>query len=176
MNKVIFKSFLQAPNSSLREIYEYCSSELAQQKGKNAMFSLLVYANELLLRPMYNELMSNWYNEREDKDFMEYVHKRDLLILKHADRGNDGNVIYEAENRPRITENIVEFEDALNELNEASKDIIKHHDDSLNRNEELMNFVRNIPLFNMDPSYLPTDLPPRFVGYFASNSIKELFV
>lgn len=176
MSKAIYKGTVQLSNSSIREIYEYCVSELSKEKGKNAYFSMLVYANEILLRPVYNEIMSRWYNERNDKDFMEYIRQRDLLILKYADRNNDGTIIYESENRPKITENIVEFENALNELNDKNEEVIKNNSSGNEMNVSLMNEVRTITIFNLEESHIPDDLPPRMIGYFASNSIKELFV
>ncbi len=176
MSNVIQKGTVQLSNSSVREIYEYCSSELAKDKGRSAYFSLFVYAMELLIRPIYNEIMSKWYNERADKDFMEYIRQRDLLILKYADRNNDGTVVYLTENQPKITENIVEFENAMTELDEKNEVVLKKNSDGNAANAELMNEIRTISIFNLDIEHIPDDLPPHMIGYFASSSVKELFV
>lgn len=171
----IIKSTVQVTNGSVREIYEFCVNELNQQNGKNPYFSLLVYSNELLLRPFYDDIMSKWYNEQQNEKFMEFMSKRDQLILKHADRTNDGKIVYKSENTPSITENVVEFETDMNKLNEEYAEMIKDHASKVEANNKLLGEIQNIPIFNLKPELLPSDLNPRMVGYFASNIIKELF-
>lgn len=171
----IIKGTVQVTNGSIREIYEYCVNEMKKEKGQNSYFSILIYANEILLRPIYNEIMGKWYEEREDEKFLEYMGKRDEVILKYADRSNDGQIIYEAENRPRMTENSVEFEKAIATLNAEYEEVLKANIDGKNENIKLLNETQVIPIFNLKPEYLPDDLPIRIVGYFASNIIKELF-
>lgn len=171
----IMKTRVQVTNASIRDIYEYCATEVRKETSKNPYFSILVYSNEILLRGLYQEIMSKWYDENTDTKFQQYRIDRDKIILKFADRGNDGEVIYEAPNKPKITELAVEFENAINELNKQYEETLKANIDGNNNNNTLMTTVQEIELFNIKPELLPNDLPVRFVGYFASSVIKELF-
>lgn len=171
----IIKSSIQVTKRSVREIYEYCVNEMNKPEGKNTYFSLVVYANEILLKPYYDSVMENWYDERADEKFVEYQHKRDEIIIRNADRTNDGKIVYDAPNQPRITENAVEFENAINALNETYNEVLTEHTSRMNANNDLMNEVVTIPIFNLHPDYIPDDLSIQMVGYFASNVIKELF-
>lgn len=171
----IIRGNVTVPNGSIREIYEYCVNGLRAEQGQNPYFSLLLYSNEILLRPFYAEIMNKWYDEQQDQKFIEYLNKRDEVILKFADRGNDGQIIYEGENRPRITENSIEFDKALSALNAEYDEVLKANIERKNENTKLLEEAQTIPIFNLKPELMPDNLQPRMVGYFASNIIKELF-
>ena len=171
----IVKTKVRVTNASIRDIYEFCATEVRKETSKNPYFSLLVYSNEILLRDVYQELMSKWYDEKTDPKFIEYISARDRIILKYADRTNNGEVVFDAPNQPKITEMKVEFEAAITELNVQYEETLKAHQDGQQKNSELLDEIQEIEIFNIKIELLPNDIPVRFVGYFAYSLIKELF-
>lgn len=159
---------------SIKEFYEFCSKSSESGKGDNPTFSLCLIGNEMLMRETYANLTSRLYTDTDVPKMMEFHNKNNELIMKYADRDNYGSIVYEENGAPKISEMIVEYNNAYDLISKEYEDVLNDRKLGIIKNDEIFSEPIITKIFNIDKEYIPEDLSPRLVSYFSSDVLIEL--
>ena len=151
-------------NFQLKQLFEEFNKRL-NVPGDSAKYSWLIYKNcELMAKP-YSDLINALYDERREPDFPAFYQAQQELVQKYADRDEQNNIIKNQEtNQPVINENIVEFNQANNELCEKYSELCEKIKNKDQVNFEIFNKQNAFTLHCMELSEFPPQTPPFVVG------------
>ncbi len=153
-------------NGQVKGVYEYFVSQL-QQDGKNAVFSYMIYKNAEKLAPAYAEIISKIYDERTDSAFQEFKKKAGDLIVKYADRDEQGNIKYDDKGNVMLTEQIAEFKEADMKLAAENKAMLDARQAKINESVQYLDLTNEYSLLTISLSDFPNTAAPGIVGIFA---------
>lgn len=159
---------------SFKEFYEFCYKASESEQGINTTFSLCLIANEMLMRETYTKLTERLYSESNIPKMMEFHNKNSELILKYADRNNNGDIVYEENGAPKISEMIVEYNSAYEVISKEYEDVLNDRRLGIIKNDEIFAEPITTKIFNVAMEYIPENLSPRLVSYFASDVLINL--
>lgn len=160
---------LTLTNGTAKVAYEFFNAML-QRDGANPEFSYLCYQNAVTLAEPYNGIISQLYNENTDEEFVKFRNEYSKLAMKYADRDpSTGKELYNKDGSLKITENIVEFNEASKKLAEENKEAISNHDTKVNASMEfLAKNAANYELVTIPVSAFPNWTLPVIVGVFGN--------
>ena len=98
-----------------------------------------------LLEPEYKNAISGIYNPDNDIKYQQYKQDLNQLAFKYADRDEQGEILLK-NNQPIITEQIIEYQNELNKLNENNKELL---DIVNNCNKNNFNFLNQQQKFKI---------------------------
>ena len=157
---------IRLKNGQVKGIYEYFVNIL-QQDGKNAVFSYMVYKNAEKLATAYNEIISKIYNEVADADFAKFKKAANDLVVKFADRDEQGNIKRDEKGQIVITEQIAEFREADEKLVAENKEKLDARQARINESVQYLELSDEYSLITIKLSDFPNDAAPGIVGIFA---------
>lgn len=156
----------------IKNLYEYFFAAY-RQPGLNLEWSKVTIKNLKYLETPYKQISQGVYNEENDPKFYEFSEKYQKLIKKYADRDDQGNIIYENKD-PVITEMIVEFEKAKNELETEYKDLLDKLHNKNEINNKFLNQKVKIKIIVPDLEWdIPGAIPPFVVDVITRYTKKE---
>ena len=153
-------------NGQVKGIYEYFITML-QQDGKNAVFSYMVYKNAEKLATAYNEIIGKIYNEATDADFAKFKKNASDLVVKFADRDEQGNIKRDEKGQIIITEQIAEFKEADDKLVADNKEMLDARQARINESMKYLDLSNEYSLITIKLSDFPNEAAPGIVGIFA---------
>lgn len=148
----------------VKGIYEYFASQL-QQEGKTAEFSYLIYKNTETLAQEYANIVNTIYDENSDEKFQEFTKKSNELVVKYADRDEQGNPIVE-NNNYKITEQIVEFKQENETLYKEYEEVLKNRQQKIQESVQFLEMTSEYSLIVMPIAKFPDKIAPAIVGIF----------
>ena len=89
-------------------------------EGVDAELTYIAIKTLKLLEPEYKNAISGIYNPDNDIKYQQYKQDLNQLAFKYADRDEQGEILLK-NNQPIITEQIIEYQNELNKLNENNK-------------------------------------------------------
>ena len=120
-------------------------------EGLNPKYSLMLYKNIEALTIPYNNIIGSVYNEANDAEYQKYQHDLNDIVVKYADRDEQGNIIQDGISAS-IKEQIVEFNAAKEALDNVYKDALERvaHKDEHNRKIETATQEVEIVVLDID--------------------------
>ena len=85
-------------------------------EGVDAELTYIAIKTLKLLEPEYKNAISGIYNPDNDIKYQQYKQDLNQLAFKYADRDEQGEILLK-NNQPIITEQIIEYQNELNKLN-----------------------------------------------------------
>lgn len=152
-------------NGQIKAIYEYFA-KLLNEDGKNAAFSYLLYKNVTIMQEQYNAVSAQIYSEADDKDFMDFVKQTNELVVKYADRNEQGEIILDDTSKPRITELLAEYTTDNKKLMEKYKDVLDNRNAKVKQSIEILETSVELELYVTLIENFPNETPPAIVGIF----------
>lgn len=140
--------------------------QLLQQEGQSAEFSYLIYKNSEILSQVYADFSSKLYAERADAKFQEFLKKSEELVVKYADRDEQGNVQTDKEGKLVITEQIAEYKAENEKLIADYKDTLDARQQKIQESMQLLDLACDYRLFVMEIDKFPPKTMPAIVGLF----------
>lgn len=136
-----------------------------QQEGKTAEFSYLIYKNAEILGEEYKNIVNLIYDESRDEKFQEFAKKNSDLIVKYADRDEQGNPIVE-NNNYKITEQIAEFKQESEALQKEYEEVLKSRQQKIQESMQFLEMTSEYSLIVMPIAKFPDKTAPAIVGIF----------
>lgn len=151
--------------SEVKIIFEYFNKTLLEV-GKNANYSFLCYKNVELMSDVYNNIVNSVYNEQMDHDFQKFIRSANELILNHADRDEQGEILRDNKGNIIINENLVEYTENLDKLKEEYKIAITNRDTMIKQSISMLQEKVEFSLYCTEIENFPSDTLPMIVGIF----------
>lgn len=126
----------------------------------------MVYKNAEKLAAKYGEIISKIYNEATDADFAKFKKAASDLIVKFADRDEQGNIKRDENGQIVITEQIAEFKEADKKLVEENKEMLDARQAKINESMKYLEMTNEYSLLTIKLSDFPNDAAPAIVGLF----------
>lgn len=152
--------------SQVKGIYEYFAN-LLQQEGKNAEFSYLIYKNAETLAQEYANIINTIYDENRDVAYKKFEQENKQLLIKYADRDEQGNPIRLENGTLKITEQIAEYEQEMKRLFDENKQMLEKRQQKIQESYKFLNVPVEFNLLVMPISHFPDTTAPVIVGTFA---------
>lgn len=145
----------------VRSLFEYFNG-LIGKPGERPVFSNFVWNNYNLLQGPYYDLI-NKINQR-DPEVVKYEQRLNETYLKYADHNENGEVVYNEQKQPVITEKKKEFMTALEKLTKEFPNINEKVQLDQQREANAMNGDYTIKLDCITFSEFIDTCPPFVVG------------
>lgn len=139
---------------------------MLQQEGKNAEFSYLIYKNAESLANEYANIVKSIYNENNDSKYKEYLQKSQELLLKYADRDEQGNPITAENGNIKITEQIAEYKLEMDELYSCNRAVLEERQQKIQESIQFLEVSSEYNLIVMPVAKFPDNTIPAVVGIF----------
>ncbi|SRR5690554_987835 len=128
-------------------------------------FALYIYECVHLLKDIYSEITLGIYDEHYDAQFEEYTDRRRSLVFAHVDRDEQGNMLYNENKEPVISENIVEYNNDIKKLDDEFRDLITRLETKGESNMKFLEGTQKISLCDIRLVGEITDkIPPIIAG------------
>lgn len=127
----------------------------------------MVYKNAEKLATKYGEIISKIYNEATDADFAKFKKTASDLIVKFADRDEQGNIKRDENGQIVITEQIAEFKEADEKHIAENKKMLDARQAKINESMKYLEMTNEYSLLTIKLSDFPNDAAPGIVGIFA---------
>lgn len=130
--------------------------------------SKCIVDNIIALNDKYREVMSGVYVPDRDPAVQEYNKKTSDLLVKFADKNEDGSIKIDQKNNPIITEKMAEFQEELKKLQEENKELIEKVNKTNETNANYMNEEVELAVWVPEideESKLTYQIPPTLVYY-----------
>ncbi len=125
----------------------------------------MIYKNVEILSGDYNNIVNTIYDERRDAKFAEFMSKTDELIVKYADRDEQGNPIAE-NNSYKITEQIAEFKQEREALEKEYADVLANRQQKIQESMQFLDTSSEYSLIVLPITKFPNKTLPAIVGIF----------
>lgn len=155
-------------NYHLKRLFEELNTKIFQD-GINQKYSYLIFKNVEYLAPIYKNLIEELYDEHKEPNYAEMVREQNDLVLKYADRDEQGNVIHDQNNNPILTENIVEFNAENEKFMAKYKDIFDKIATKQEVNQKILMKTGEYDLVTLDLNEFPVTVSPFIIGLLTSN-------
>lgn len=149
----------------VKSIYEYFM-QLLQQEGKNAEFSYMIYKNAESLSSEYANIVKSIYNENADSKYKEYIQKCQEILLKYADRDEQGNPIAAENGNIKVTEQIAEYKAEIDELYANNKNMLDERQQKIQESIQFLEVTSEYVLIVLPVDKFPDNTIPAIVGIF----------
>lgn len=127
----------------------------------------MVYKNAEKLASAYAEIMNKIYNEAADTAFQDFKKKAEELIVKFADKDENGKIKRDINGQYIITEKLEEFKAADKKLVEDSKEILDARQIKMNETMKYLDLSNEYSLLTIKLTDFPNEAAPGIVGIFA---------
>lgn len=125
----------------------------------------MIYKNAETLAQEYANIVNTIYDENRDAKFQEFTKKSNELIVKYADRDEQGNPIVE-NNNYKITEQIAEFKQENETLYKEYEEVLKSRQQKIQESVQYLDVPLEFSLIVMPISKFPDKTAPAIVGIF----------
>lgn len=125
----------------------------------------MIYKNAETLAQEYANIVNTIYDENRDAKFQEFTKKSNELIVKYADRDEQGNPIVE-NNNYKITEQIAEFKQESEALGKEYEEVLKSRQQKIQESVQFLDVPLEFSLIVMPIAKFPDKTAPAIVGIF----------
>jgi hypothetical protein len=140
--------------------------------GINASLTYAALKTIKSLEKDYNEIMAGLYNPDTDPKFAEYKQRVDELVMKYADRDEQGELKLDSNKRPVITEQIVEYQNDIKKLQEEFVETLKLVNGANDFNRNFLNQGKEVTIYTWR---IIEEVPDEIPGVFMLYMFKEEF-
>jgi beta-galactosidase/beta-glucuronidase len=114
----------------------------------------------------YQEILQGMYNPDTDPKFAEYKQKANELVVKYADREEQGEIKLDANKNPTITDQIVEYQNDMKKLQEEYAETLKLVNGANDFNRNYLNQAREVTIYTWAHiEQVPDEIPGVFMLY-----------
>jgi predicted nuclease with TOPRIM domain len=154
---------VQMTNFQLQQLFEEFNPRLTVD-GINAKYSWFMYKNCEAMIGAYNQLMSELYDERKEKDFPAMFSENQMLIEKYRDRDADGKELNDKAGNPQFNQHKDDYVKAYQELREKYKELFEKIDKKNEVNREV--YMKNVTIQGtmLELSEFPNNTKPYVIG------------
>lgn len=149
----------------VKGIYEYFASQL-QQEGKTAEFSYLIYKNAETLAQEYANIVNTIYDENRDIKYKTFMQENQALLIKYADRDEQGNPITSENGGFKITEQIAEYKQESQKQFDDNKAMLEEREQKIQESVQFLEVPLEFSLLVMPITKFPDKTAPSIVGLF----------
>lgn len=122
------------------------------------------------LEKVYQDIAAGMYNPDTDPKFAEYKQKANELVVKYADRDEQGEIKLDANKNPTITEQIVEYQNDMKKLQEQFAETLKLVGGANEFNRNYLNQAREVTIYTWQHiEQVPDEIPGVFMLYMFKN-------
>lgn len=135
------------------------------KEGLNPYYSLMSFKNAEALLPVVMKINDDLYDERREADWNKFIEKRNEIFQKYADRDEQGNMkINDKNGAPIVTEMIVEFNKAIEELQVEFKDMLGRVQNKETVNANVLSQTTEVEVVTLELTEFPNQAKPFVVG------------
>lgn len=149
----------------VKGIYEYFASQL-QQEGKTAEFSYLIYKNAETLAQEYANIVNTIYDESRDIKYKVFLQESQNLLIKYADRDEQGNPITTDNGGFKITEQIAEYKQESQKHFDDNAAMLEEREQKIKESVQFLDVPLEFSLIVMPIAKFPDKTAPVIVGIF----------
>lgn len=154
-------------NAQVQHLYQIFNEKMLAE-GLSPLYSLFIYNNLNLLIPIYENITSRLFDERREPEFANLTSENNALVIKYADKDEQGNIVKDQNGNPKITENIVEFNNENTKLIQKYKSLYDKMQNKYEINAKILSETHEHELFTLNLSEFPDKTPPFIIGLFAN--------
>ena len=156
---------VQMSQLEIKQYFEMLNKYISGN-GINADLTYAAIKTIKSLEPVYNEIANGMYNPDTDPKFAEYKQKVNELVVKYADRNEQGEIKLDANKQPTITEQIVEYQNDVKKLQEQFVDTLKLVNGANDFNRNYLNQAREATIYTWaNIEEVPDEIPGVFMLY-----------
>ena len=149
----------------VKGIYEYFASQL-QQEGKTAEFSYFIYKNAETLAQEYANIVNTIYDENRDIKYKTFMQESEALLIKYADRDEQGNPITTENGGFKITEQVAEYKQEAQKHYDDNKEMLDERQQKIQESVQFLEVPLEFSLIVMPITKFPDKTAPAIVGIF----------
>lgn len=166
MNKSsIIEKKVQLSQLEIKNYFEMLNKYITVN-GVNAELTYAALKTLKALEPVYKEILQGIYNPDNDPKVQEYKQEVNSLIVKHADRTEQGDIVFDANKNPVIKEQIVEYQNGIKELNEKYAETLKLVNGANEFNQNFLNQAKEVTIYSWHRiEEVPDEIPGVFLLY-----------
>lgn len=135
----------------------------------NGINSELTYAAVKTIKALENEyqdVLKGIYNPDNDSKFQEYKQEAQKILISKADRDEQGNIKVDANKTPIVTEQIVEYQNEMKELQEKFADVLQKVNGANEYNFNYLNQPRDLKIYTWKSiEEVPNEIPGVIMYY-----------
>lgn len=163
-NNIVEKK-VQLTQFEIKQYFEMLNKYI----GGNGLNAELTYAALKTIKSLekdYQEILQGMYNPDTDPKFAEYKQKANELVVKYADRDEQGEIKLDANKNPTITEQIVEYQNDMKKLQEQFAETLKLVGGANEFNRNYLNQAREVTIYTWAHiEQVPDEIPGVFMLY-----------
>lgn len=118
------------------------------------------------LEPLYQKIVNGIYNPDNDLNYKKYKENFDKLMFKYADRDEQGEILLDNNKQPIITEQIIEFQNDLNQLDKENKELLDLVNNANENNFNFLNQTEQIKIYAWKTIDLVSNKIPGIIMFF----------
>ena len=161
----IVEKKVQMSQLEVKQYFEMLNKYISGN-GINAELTYAAIKTIKSLEKDYQDIANGMYNPDADPKFAEYKQKVDELVMKYADRNEQGELVLDANKRPIITEQIVEYQNDVKKLQEEFVDTLKLVNGANDFNRNYLNQAREVKIYTWNNlEQVPDEIPGVFMLY-----------
>ena len=162
---------VQMSQLEIKQYFEMLNKYISGN-GINADLTYAALKTIKSLEKDYNDIMTGLYNPDTDPKFTEYKHRVDELVMKYADRDEQGELKLDANKRTVITEQIVEYQNDIKKLQEEFVETLKLVNGANDFNRNFLNQSKEVTIWTW---CIIEEVPDEIPGVFMLYMFKEEF-
>lgn len=138
-----------------------------QQEGKTAEFSYLIYKNAETLAQEYANIVNTIYDENRDIKYKTFMQESEALLIKYADRDEQGNPITTENGGFKITEQVAEYKQEAQKHYDDNKEMLDERQQKIQESVQFLEVPLEFSLIVMPIAKFPDKTAPAIVGIFS---------
>ena len=167
-NKIVEKK-VQLTQLEIKQYFEILNKYISGN-GLNAELTYAALKTIKSLEKDYQAIAAGMYNPDADPKFAEYKQKANELVVKYADRDEQGELKLDANKNPTITEQIVEYQNEMKTLQEQFAETLKLVSGANDFNRNYLNQAREVTIYTWRLiDEVPDEIPCVFMLYMFKN-------
>lgn len=148
----------------LKQYFELLDKYI-DNEGVDAELTYIAIKTLKLLESEYKNAIGGIYNPDNDIKYQQYKQDLNQLAFKYADRDEQGEVLLK-NNQPIITEQIIEYQNELNKLNENNKELLDIVNNCNKNNFNFLNQQQKFKIYAWKSIELVSDKIPGLIMYY----------
>lgn len=163
-NNIVEKK-VQLTQLEIKQYFEILNKYISGN-GINAELTYAALKTIKSLEKDYQDIAAGMYNPDADPKFAEYKQKANELVIKYADRDEQGEIKLDANKNPTITEQIVEYQNDMKKLQEQFAETLKLVGGANEFNRNYLNQAREVTIYTWQHiEQVPDEIPGVFMLY-----------
>lgn len=154
---------VQLTKFQVKQLFEEFNPRL-QTEGVNAKYSWFIYKNCEQLVQLYNQIMTELYDERREPEFPEVFKKTQELIATYCDKDENGQPVKDEHGGPTFNKDGQKYVEELTKLREAHKEFYEKLDQKDAKNREVLMQVVSFMATKLELSEFPPTTKPYIIG------------